>query len=224
MGEIILAVPDKIVRELKIPEGVFLYTPEAMAYAMKQLSPHVIQEDRDKLEGNPEFRQFIPYISIFCKDSIFTAIRTKEGGDARLHGKRIAGFGGHANPVESQYVDSFSAIIRANASRELEEELNIKGTLSMSFLGFINDYSTNVNKDHLGIYMQATVDSVESVSIRETSVLVEGGFHNIVSLKVVEGAQFESWSTMVLEKLSSLYTESFEEVSSLDAVDGDGNE
>lgn len=209
MGELIIAVPEAIVQSAHIPEGVSTLPPEEIASIIRLLSPHVVAMDRDLLEGNSAYRQLIPYISIHSQNSIFTAVRTKNGGDARLHGKRIIGFGGHANPNEEKSVKSFSTILRENAVRELNEELNFPEEFSLLLKGFINDYSTEVNKDHLGIYIQAGVRNISDVSVKETSVLAESMFTSVDNLQdlIAYGPAtphyipLESWSAMVLEVL-----------------------
>jgi predicted NUDIX family phosphoesterase len=209
MGEIILAVEEAIVQAAHIPQGVSTLPPEEIATIIKQLSANVVAMDRDLLEGNPTYRQLIPYISVHSEGSIFTAVRTKQGGDARLHGKRIIGFGGHANPVEGGATKSLSVVLRENAIRELNEELNFPEEFSLLFKGFINDYSTTVNKDHLGIYIQAGVSAISDVSVKETSVLVEAAFSSLDNLQDMNAyglatphfVPLESWSAMVLEVL-----------------------
>ena len=196
--EIILAVPDKIVRELHIPEGVSTLPVEEIAVIMSALTSYTIADERGKFEGNPTFRQFIPYISVQCGNKFFNAVRTKQGGDARLHGKRLIGFGGHANPVEGDFIKTLSAKLRANAVREMGEELDTPHGFSLFFKGFINDYSIPVNKDHLGIYMTAVVDTEESVTVKETSVLIDSHFSTIAEIKEMTNYPLESWSEMLL--------------------------
>lgn len=210
MGEIILAVSEEVVLAANIPQGISILPPERIAAIIKQLSQHVVAMDRDLLEGNPSYRQLIPYISVHSEGSLFTAVRTKQGGDARLHGKRIIGFGGHANPTEANEfgfttdekpIKHLSTILRENAVRELNEELNFPEEFSLTYKGFINDYSTIVNKDHLGIYMQAGVSSISDVSIKETSVLVDAAFTTTHIAAGSDSTPLESWSAMVLEAL-----------------------
>jgi predicted NUDIX family phosphoesterase len=206
--EIILAVPDRIVQELGVPKGVSILPAEEIAAILSGLSCYVIADERGKFEGNPTFRQFIPYVSVQCGDLFFNAIRTKEGGDQRLHGKKIIGFGGHANPIDTEFTQTLSAKLRANAVRELDEELIMPDGYSLTFKGFINDSSIPVNMDHLGIYMTATVGTTD-VAVNETSVLVNPVFSSIDDLKDREAyapamgvvCPLESWSAMILEGL-----------------------
>ena len=198
MGEKILAVGSEIITMMKIPEGISLHSTDSMKQYIREIGEHFIIEDRDKLEGNPDFRQLIPYVVLNFNNTYFSAVRTKEGGDARLHHKRIIGFGGHANWVDMPTKD-LAIQLRVNANRELEEELEIRDSYALSFSGFINLLTTPVDKDHLGIYIRVNLDS-PLVSIREKSVLVGGGFLNKLSLTGY-AEDLENWSKVVLEIL-----------------------
>jgi len=208
MGEQILVVPTFSVDKLNIPEGVTHFDYGRMDSILQELSYHTLIMDRDDMEGNPEYRQLIPYVVLHHEGKYFSAVRTKEGGDARLHGKRIIGFGGHANLFEvpmSQKIDIRSSFIdlnfqlKQNARRELDEELVIEDSINIMFNGFINDLSSPVSRDHLGIYIKADLFS-PSVKINETSVLVDESFMLKSELEKEENS-LENWSKMLLAVL-----------------------
>lgn len=198
MGERILAVRAELVTSMNIPEGISLYPPSTMNEYIKHLGEGLIIEDRDLLEGNPTYRQIIPYVLLSYQGVYFSAVRTKAGGDSRLHGKRILGFGGHANWMET-LSNSLASQLQINALRELEEELVIKDSIDIVFSGFINNLSTPVDKDHIGIYIRAELNS-PMVYINETSVLVDSGFLTKESIQV-DYDSLENWSKLVFSIL-----------------------
>lgn len=198
MGERILAVRAELVTSMNIPEGISLYSPSTMNEYIKHLGEGLIIEDRDLLEGNPTYRQIIPYVLLSYQGVYFSAVRTKAGGDSRLHGKRILGFGGHANWMET-LSNSLASQLQINALRELEEELVIKDSIDIVFSGFINNLSTPVDKDHIGIYIRAELNS-PMVYINETSVLVDSGFLTKESIQV-DYDSLENWSKLVFSIL-----------------------
>jgi predicted NUDIX family phosphoesterase len=195
VGEYILAVPANVITQMEIPEGATKWSLSAMKQFIWEMERHLVIEDRDKLEGNPDFRQIIPYIILQYNKTYFSAVRTKEGGDSRLHGKRIIGFGGHANWID---VPSklLATQLKLNAQRELTEELIIKDAYDIFFGGFINELTTPVDKDHIGIYIKVDLAS-PSVYINETSVLVDSGFLDKHELyKSIN--ELENWSKAIL--------------------------
>jgi predicted NUDIX family phosphoesterase len=199
MGEKILAVSARCVTDMKLPEGISIYPPAVMNQFIRDLEEHLVLEDRDDLEGNPEFRQLIPYVVLHFDNTYFSATRTKKGGDERLFNKRILGFGGHANLVNVPS-NALSTQLKLNANRELDEELDIKDSFSLSFSGFINLLTTPVDKDHLGIYILLNLES-PLVSIKETSILHDGKFLTKIAITDQYYEVLENWSKAVLEIL-----------------------
>lgn len=154
---------------------------------------------RDEAEGNPEWRQIIPYVVVFnpVGGDVFAFTRLAKQSEQRLHQKRSIGVGGHVNPVDGS--SDIQTIISA-ACRELTEELVIDGLAgsNLRFIGFINDLSTPVSRDHLGCVYVASVSS--SVAVRETDKMT-GSF---VSLDEIgfEAHLYESWSRLLLPLVS----------------------
>lgn len=202
MGEKILAVKAELITSMKIPEGISLHSEREMKSYLSLLQEGLVVEDRSLLEGNPEYRQLIPYIVLEYDSgrcpTYFTAIRTPKSGDPRLHGKRIIGFGGHAN-----WIDVPSSLLttqlKLNAHRELEEELVIESSFDFFFDGFINVMTTPVDKDHIGIYINVVLKNPR-VQIKETSILINGEFLSKDSIRQYY-TDLENWSMVVLNIL-----------------------
>jgi len=151
--------------------------------------------------NNCAWKQPIPYVAVTCEDTVFTMTRLT-GGEARLHGKRSIGVGGHINPcdIESDGVDG---LLAAACERELEEELILPaGPHQLEPLGLLNDDTTEVGAVHVGVVYRLVLTPAQAseLRIRETDSLA-GEFlpySELVSLAEQDDAPFESWSTLLL--------------------------
>ena len=157
--------------------------------------------ERRRAEVTPEWKQPIPYVAVCCEDKIFAMTRLT-GGEARLHGKRSIGVGGHINPCdgESQGVDG---LLADACRRELEEELVLPADAQqLEPLGLLNDDTTEVGAVHVGVVYRLVLTPAQAAElrIRETESLA-GEFlpySELLSLAEQEDAPFESWSTLLL--------------------------
>ena len=115
--------------------------------------------DRPTAELSPQYKQIIPYVLIRHEQSYFLLQRTQKQTEARLHHKLSLGIGGHINPDTPELLDGLR--------KELEEEVNVEGDYDLSFLGILNDDTTDVGRVHLGaVYVLDTFDT--EVTVRET--------------------------------------------------------
>jgi predicted NUDIX family phosphoesterase len=158
--------------------------------------------ERDHAERNPELKQIIPYNVMVCGDEILLLRRSKQGGESRLHDKLSIGVGGHINPEDLSSETSRDPI-RDGAIREIEEEIEVRGTYDLRTVGFLNDDSNPVGAVHLGIVQVASIAG--SVEIRETEVL--GG--ELVSPaelrdRLSRGENFETWSAILIDRIDEL--------------------
>jgi predicted NUDIX family phosphoesterase len=154
---------------------------------------------RSYAERTPSLKQVIPYtVVVSGEGEVFLTRRLPQGGEARLVGKLSIGIGGHINPVDH------GDIIAEGTARELEEELELGGQQRLEPVGLINDDSNPVGAVHVGLVQMLFLDS-QDARVREEDVL-EGGFvdrHELARL-LREGAPFESWSRMLVERLDEL--------------------
>jgi len=154
--------------------------------------------ERRHAENDASMKQIIPYCVVARGDAVFLTRRTKKGGDARLHGKRSIGIGGHINPVDG------ADILGLGLAREIEEELAVDGPWTARAVGFLNDDTTEVGSVHFGLVHVARVES--DVRVRETD-LREGGFVGTGELRRVcreERASFETWSALLVDRLDDV--------------------
>ena len=145
--------------------------------------------DRDVAEVSPEYRQIIPYVVIRHGDECFVLRRTRKQTEARLHDKVSLGIGGHINPGND---------LRAGLQKELDEEVRVGCAHTLSFVGILNDDSTEVGRVHLGaVYLlDATSRDVE---VLETEKM-RGEWMPIATLGGLRESM-ETWSAIVLDEV-----------------------
>ncbi len=162
---------------------------------------------RPEMEKDPNFKQLIPYVIFLHRNegqpTIFQYTRSKGQGEARLHGKKSIGIGGHISTVD---VGGIAHPYHEGMQRELDEEVSINTPYTTRRVGLINDDSTEVGKVHLGIVHLFTVQRPD-VQPREAEML-DCGFRPIAEqLADLEG--FETWSQICLRALSAILPDYF---------------
>ena len=156
---------------------------EATVEVLRQaVATHGRYLDRPIAEGDPNFKQLIPYVVLRDSDRVFLMERTDAGGDARLHGKASIGVGGHLNPV-----DEGEDPLMAGLRREWDEELAAGWTPEFRLVGLLNDDSNPVGAVHLGVVFAVEADG-RAVEVREREKLT-GSF-------VAPGAVREAWDRL----------------------------
>jgi predicted NUDIX family phosphoesterase len=146
--------------------------------------------DRPTAEVSPEYKQIIPYVVIRHGESYFLLQRTKKQTEARLHHMLSLGIGGHINPDTPDVLDGLQ--------KELDEEVAIAGDYDLTFVGILNDDTTDVGRVHLGaVYLLDTSDP--DVTVRETEKMTGrwAGRDELTALH----PDMESWSQIVFDAL-----------------------
>lgn len=150
-------------------------------------------EPRTAMEGDPSFKQIIPYLVLRDGARYFLMQRTDAGGDARLHGRYSIGVGGHLNPGDGGLLGGLR--------REWDEELNADFLPEFRLVALLNDDTTAVGAVHLGAVYVADVEG-RPVTIRETDKLT-GGFAAAADVAAV-AERLETWSRLAFEFLELL--------------------
>ena len=146
--------------------------------------------DRPTAEVSPQYKQIIPYVVIRHAGSFFLLQRTQKQTEARLHHKLSLGIGGHINPDTPELLDGLH--------KELEEEVHVAGDYDLTFVGILNDDTTEVGSVHLGaVYLLDSHDA--NVTVRETEKMT-GRWAAIAELANLRG-QMETWSQIVYDSL-----------------------
>jgi len=163
------------------------------------VTEHGFFVERTRAELEPAWKQIIPYTALVRGHEVFLVRRLKRGGEARLHDKLSIGIGGHVNPVDLPD-DGARNPIAAATQRELEEELSIEGTWTLTPLGILNDETNPVGAVHVGYVQVAHLTG--DACVREVDQL-QGDWTSLEELaRLAEsGANFESWSTLLLPHL-----------------------
>lgn len=201
--ESILVVPTLLFHQLGYFQG---FTTVVDHYRETLLSPENVEfRPRSQMEKDPAFKQLIPYM-LFCHTneqgevSIFSYIRGKGMGEARLHSKRSIGIGGHIN-AEDLIAGAKEGrdFYHEGMNRELQEEVCIGSEYVQCCVGLINDDSTEVGKVHLGIVHR--FDLKEPLLEPNEKEIIESGFVPVRELLTLPKEQFENWTAIVLQHL-----------------------
>jgi predicted NUDIX family phosphoesterase len=189
MTERVLAVPRAAIAAF-LRQGFFASDePELMAL----LSDQAVFLDRPVAEGDPGHKQIIPYFVVAHRGRFLLYRRSKQQGEARLHGKFSLGFGGHINDVDGRAAARTNRILAALV-RELNEELYLPCVQSLRFIGFINDDSNAVGQVHLGVALVVEAAS-ERFAVNEPE-MIEARWCDASGIEAAF-AGMESWSQLL---------------------------
>ena len=150
-------------------------------------------------EHSSEFKQIVPYVLIATYDQgVLNYRRGKGQGEARLHGKRSCGFGGHINPIDGSGVTTYGRAVM----RELGEELILTPypLVVPPIVGFINDDSTDVGKVHFGVVHYYELPEQAAWLAREEDIVAL--MPTTLDILVNERDQFETWSQLAIDYLN----------------------
>jgi predicted NUDIX family phosphoesterase len=144
--------------------------------------------DRPTAEVSPQYKQIIPYVLIRHDDSYFLLQRTRKQTEARLHDMLSLGIGGHINPDTPDLLGGLQ--------KELDEELDVAGDYEISFVGILNDDTTDVGRVHLGaVYVLDARDA--AVEVRETEKMTGRWVPRAELTELRE--RMETWSQIVYD-------------------------
>ena len=143
---------------------------------------------RAQVEGDPTWKQVIPYVVLKDHGRLFLMRRTRAGADARLHERWSVGVGGHVNPEDGG--------VAGGLLREWSEELAADWTPDFRMLGLLNDDSDPVGQVHLGVVFSAEAAGRE-VAVRETDKLSGTFVTPLDVLRVYD--RLETWSSLLYD-------------------------
>ena len=144
--------------------------------------------DRPTAERSPQYKQIIPYVLIRRGGEWFLLQRTRKQTEARLHDKLSLGIGGHINPDTPDLIDGLQ--------KELEEEVGVEGDYELSFVGILNDDTTEVGSVHLGAVF--VLDTEGDVHVRETDKMT-GRWTATADLAALR-ERMETWTEIVYDQ------------------------
>ena len=158
---------------------------------------------RSDAEGDPSYKQLIPYVIMTCGGKCLSYVRGRRAGETRLVGQRSIGIGGHINPADDMPlfdVDYREAYLTA-VKREVAEEVNVEAKHTDSIVALLNDDSNEVGQVHLGIVHLWNLDS-PTVSRRE-QMITQMEFISPAELLEVRDT-LETWSSLCLDALTEM--------------------
>jgi predicted NUDIX family phosphoesterase len=153
---------------------------------------------RGPLEQDPTQKQLIPYVVIRCGELIWAMRRTRAQSEARLHDRLSLGVGGHMEQID---VAEGQDVILRGLLRELHEEIVAPQDPTLTYLGLINDDTTEVGQVHIGLLYLAALPTTQGVAVRETDKHV-GEWLDRAALEARRGL-LETWSAIALDALGA---------------------
>jgi predicted NUDIX family phosphoesterase len=198
-GEEVLVVPRALLEDIGDFQGVCTERLEESVARLLDPAAHFFT-DRAAAEDDPTHKQIIPYCVFRHGDRILYYTRGKAGGEARLHAKLSVGIGGHVNPVDMGEGRTGAAAYHAAVSREIDEELEIRGAHDHRIVALLNDDSNPVGQVHLGIVHLVDLETDE-VASREDA-LAELAFAPLAELNGPLFERLETWSQFCIRYLA----------------------
>lgn len=201
---VLVAARAEVFRHLEPFQG--LATDAATVHAiLKQYAMYHRFARRGDVEEDATLKQLIPYGVIRQGWKVLVYRRLEGGGEARLHGKYSAGFGGHMNDVRHENGNTMRLKdqIAENLWRELDEELSIpadRDDVPLEVIGVINDEAEEAGVYHLGIAFVVNVPEGVPVTVRETDAHA-GEWVGLDDLSA-RRESFEGWSRLLIDHLS----------------------
>ncbi len=183
--ELVLVVPRAAVVEPAGWYGVRTSGVELVIAAADRLGRYL---PRAAVEGDPGYKQLIPYLVLRDGADYFLMRRTRAGGDARLHDRYSIGIGGHVGPDDGGLLGGLR--------REWQEEIAAAFDPDVRPVGLVNDDTTDVGRVHLGVVFVADVGG-RPVSVREADKL-SGRFVAPAAVRAVHDG-LETWSQLVFD-------------------------
>lgn len=206
--EFVFVVPRDALFPECYPQGLVPFGPgltrEGFLGAVREAGFFV---ERERAERTPAWKQVIPYTVVVRGDQVLLLRRLGKGGEARLHDKLSIGVGGHVNP-EDEALARDADPLEAATRRELQEELHVEGDGRLTAVGILNDDSNPVGAVHVGLVQVLALSPTAAARVREADVL-EGAFVDRTRLSSLlsEGADFETWSALLVRRLHDFLPE-----------------
>lgn len=197
------------------PENADLEPTLSRTEVLDRIRREAFFVERPYAERSPHLKQIIPYTIVVSESDelgprVLLVRRLPQGGEQRLVGKLSIGIGGHINPIDTNEAPQTAAgdhdVVAVGAQRELEEELLIEGETRLEAIGLINDDANPVGAVHVGLVQVLYVSGTQQrIQVLEEEVL-EGSLVPPSELlaQLDQGANFETWSRMLVECIDEL--------------------
>ena len=144
-GEEVLVVPRALLNEIGAFQGIQTAGLDAAISRLLDPQNHFFM-DRSAAEDDPSHKQLIAYCIFRCGERILHYTRGKAGGESRLHAKISVGVGGHINPIDTGEGRTGPTAYHAAVAREIAEELEIDGPITLRIIALLNDESNRPSR------------------------------------------------------------------------------
>lgn len=190
MDEVILVVGRN---RLLSAAGVQGFVPGGVDEYVERIRRHGDFRRRGDVEDDPSFKQIIPYLIVRHGDRIFLYQRSRQGGEARLHGLYSIGVGGH---ITWEDVAGADDVLAAGLTRELDEELIVESPWRARPVGVLNEDENRVSQVHFGVVYVVELDEPR-VQVREADRL--SGYLALRADVRAARSHMETWSQLILD-------------------------
>src|SRR5262244_1760411 len=156
---------------------------------------------RSQAEGDPAFKQIIPYALIVFQNSVLHYVRGKKAGEKRLVAKGSIGIGGHMNETDESLFAMDEQAYRAGVEREVNEEIKIDAPFEDRIVALLNDDSTEVGSVHLGV---VHVFKLAEPKVEKREAMITGLTFLAREELLARRETMETWSQICLDSLDRL--------------------
>lgn len=158
--------------------------------------------DRAEIETDESKLQILPYLNVINhRGEVFCYYRGGKGEEGRLHGALSIGLGGHIDSLPSVNTMPVSHF-KAEAARELEEELGVKVDLrDFEFAYFLIDRSNPVGRVHLGLRCVINLPDDSWTFKAEEGVIEKGFWQDPRTFTKEQIDSMENWSKLCVSRL-----------------------
>ena len=194
-GELVLCTPRTQLPSGWLPrQGSIPLTDTALSATLAGLPP--VWLPRRIAETDPTHKQWIPYGLLERADGRLASY-PRQGTEARLHGLRSLGIGGHVNPGDAPAPFDWLSTLQHGFARELAEEYPAATTGTTRMLGLINEDTSAVGLVHLGLVFHHRLQHFPAPPAGELA-----GLEWLLPSELGSHAH-EAWSTLALQILSA---------------------
>jgi len=193
--EYVLGLPAQILIRHDVGQG---FTGDT--FCLDDMLVHAELRPRDEAETDPSWKHFATYAVVCTDRHVLSYLRTKAGGESRLHGLRSIGIGGHVNPGDGAGgARRWSAVALDRAAlRELDEEIALPAERRLDFIGFINDDSNPVGRVHIGLVYRCALTSGRLATAQEAAIT---DCKMLAGPELVAGRdRYETWSQILIDQ------------------------
>ena len=158
---------------------------------------------RPEAEGNPDYKQIIPYVLVVFQNTVLHYVRGKRAGEQRLVAKGSIGIGGHMSEEKDKFLwhTTDEAAYRAGVEREVNEEIKIDTPFEDRIVALLNDDSTEVGRVHLGI---VHIFKLAEPNVEKREAVITGLTFLPKNELLARRETMETWSQICVDSLNRL--------------------